>query len=363
MPANSTKILSDSIDVLRFPMAAAVVMLHYSTVIINDATGLLRVFCIIFGEGLCRLAVPFFFFISGYLFFHGLQSWDWSTWKGKLKRRLHTLFIPYIIWIIITLIVLYMYSLLEGEGESARSLSIGHFFFTNGGIKIFWGVNGGLPLGVRDVPLNGALWFIRDLIYYSLITPLIYFFIHRTKRYGVLFLWIIYLLFQGIIPEGFLFFITGSYMQIKGKNIITSVYPLRWVWIITSSLLLLAFYLFYPYSYWARLLKILFFFTGLCAAFSIAAFFIKKHIVSTHPFLLSSSFFIFATHEALILRQIAVPCVKRIFPMEGTILNCIGFFLIPLITLLISMILLLGLKLTMPGIARILTGSRGYNRF
>ena len=57
-----TKLQSQAIDLLRFPMAVAVVMLHYGTTVIIGATGVFHAICVIFQEGICRLAVPCFFF-------------------------------------------------------------------------------------------------------------------------------------------------------------------------------------------------------------------------------------------------------------------------------------------------------------
>lgn len=44
---------------------------------------------------LVETCVPFFFMISGYLFF---RTYDKSKWKEKLLSRVRTLFIPYMVW-------------------------------------------------------------------------------------------------------------------------------------------------------------------------------------------------------------------------------------------------------------------------
>ena len=355
METDWPKLQSQTIDLLRFPMAVAVVMLHYGTTVITDATGPLRVLCILFEEGICRLAVPCFFLISGYLFFKQLQKWDWSIWREKIKRRVWTLFVPYSLWIIITFFVLYVYCLLQCSGGY---ISLYQFFLNKGGWKIFWGVNGGLPLGLRDVPLNGAMWFLRDLIYYTIATPAIYLFITHTRRYGVMTLCLGYLLCQGLIPEGFLFFLLGAYFQISGKNILVLFYPKRVLLCTVSLGLLVLFYVFFDIEYWSRLIKVLFFFWGIGAIFSLVAYLLRTGIIRVNRFLVRSSFFIFVTHEALILRQIAIPLICWLVPIHGQVGGCLRFFFAPTITVIVCLLLLYILERILPRTTNLLIGNR-----
>lgn len=359
MTTDWEKLQSKSIDLLRFPMAAAVVILHYGTTKISYATGLLRGLCIVFEEGICRLAVPCFFLISGYLFFHQLQDWNWSIWREKLKRRVRTLLAPYILWNIITFLALYLYSAIHGE-----HISIVQRFQDVGGIRIFWGIGGNLPLGMRDTPLDGPLWFIRDLIYFTVATPLIYLFVKQTRWVGILLICLIFIFVQGIIPEGFVFFLSGAFLQINKKNMLNLVYPKRFVFYAASLLLLVAFYFFFDSTYWARFLKTLFFFAGISASFCLAATILQKNTVQPNDFLIRSSFFIFAAHNFLILRQIASPFVARILPLsERQIWSCIDFFLTPVVTILICITLLFLMEKFLPKGAALLTGHRYKTRF
>lgn len=104
------KIDSKTIDLLRFPLAVFVVLIHTNPTLelkaLNEAT-----FPLLSGTGIYNLieislksvitviAVPVFFIISGYLFFQKLNIWNWDTYKIKIRTRMRTLFIPYICWI------------------------------------------------------------------------------------------------------------------------------------------------------------------------------------------------------------------------------------------------------------------------
>lgn len=349
MPTDWTKRQSQAIDLLRFPMAVAVVMLHYGTTLINDATGALRALCILFEEGICRLAVPCFFLISGFLFFQGLQEWDWSRWQEKLKRRVGTLLIPYILWIVVDFFVYWCYALIQGE-----TVTLAEQFRQAGGIRIFWSTNGGLPISVKGVPLDGPLWFIRDLMYFTIAAPLIYLFLSKTRQVGIIIVCAIFICIQGIIPEGLVFFMTGAFLQIKRKNICEILWPGRtWLYILSLFFLVTA-CLFFNIPFWGRFAKNIFLFIGIGAIFCWAASLNGK--VKANPFLIRSSFFIFATHEILILRQIAIPFVWRMVSWTGSVWDCLRFFLIPSFTVCICLALLFLMERISPKATNVLIG-------
>lgn len=49
-------------------------------------------------EGICHVAVPTFFLISGFLFCKNIEKWNWLRWGNKVKRRVRTLLAPYVFW-------------------------------------------------------------------------------------------------------------------------------------------------------------------------------------------------------------------------------------------------------------------------
>lgn len=353
MQTDWTKLQSQVIDWLRFPMAVAVVMLHHGVTLIEEATGPLRVCCILFQEGFCRLAVPCFFFISSYLFFNNLQIWSWSVWKTKIKRRVHTLLIPYILWNIIAFFAFWAFANLSGN-----HLNLLQHFQESGGIRIFWGVKGELPIGVRDAPIDSPLWFIRDLMLYTLLTPFIYQFIRWTRAIGLLALCTLFLLVQGIIPEGFIFFVTGAWLQLNRKNVVQLLWNQRkWLYLL-SALLLVATYASHGIEFWGRFLKALFLFVGIGASFCGIAQLLEQNTIHVRPFLAHGSFFIFTTHEILILHQFAQPFVKLIIPNQGAFWPCVEFFLTPAVAVGICLGVLYLMRKILPRTTGVLTGDR-----
>ena len=345
---------SKTIDALRFPMAVAVVMLHSCKTLIVDATGPVKALCIFFQEGVCRLAVPCFFFISGYLFFNGLHGWSWTEWGRKLKNRVRTLLVPYLLWNVIALLAYWAWNHFH-----AGPVSLYQQFLDAGGVRMFWSVTGSLPVGSQAFPIDGPLWFIRDLMLYVLATPLIYLFVRHTGRIGVMGLGLLFLVVRRVIPEGLLFFVFGAYMQLSGRNVLETAWPFRCRLLILATLFLGATcYLNDVSEYWCRISKFFFLVGGIGAAFCLAAWNWESRTRLSVPFLASSSFFIFAAHEILILQNVARPLVDSVIPTHTAWGNIIAFFLVPALAVAICLGLLFVMQKLLPRTTRVLTGSR-----
>ena len=97
-----TKEISVLITTLRLPLMICVVFIHSelkeptSSVVLSFAQSW-------FSRILPTVAVPLFFFFSGYLFFVGINRegrnrLNLNILLNKLKKRFRTLLIPYLIW-------------------------------------------------------------------------------------------------------------------------------------------------------------------------------------------------------------------------------------------------------------------------
>lgn len=347
-------IQSKSMDLLRFPLAVAVIFLHYASTQFYGATGALKVLCIVFQEGICRIAVPCFFFISGYLFFCNLAKWDWVIWKRKLRRRIQTLFIPYFLWIIIALLVYWLFDLYQGN-----QVSLIQYFINRGGLRIFWSETGGFPVGSRALPINIPLWFVRDLIYYIVITPVLHYYITHTQTKGIIAVLVTFLLVRGIIPEGFVFFLLGAYFSINKKNFAEYTWQKRMVLYCLFALLFFANYFFFNIDYWGRIVGAFFRLVGVGTSFCVASELVIRHTVKPNMFLVRSSFFIYAAHEILILRRLAIPLVLSVFPSVGQGWAFLRFFLTPAVCVTICLVLFYVMGHVMPRTTSILTGNHG----
>lgn len=136
-----------ALDVAKFISAFLVVCIHTGPLLDVNATG-----NFVLVQILARLAVPFFFVASGFLFFRKLdfkREWNDYENKAQLQHYLWRLCKLYIIWTILYLPFTYM--LLKGQdGITAHSmlLYVRDFFFTGSFYHLWF-----LPALLIAVPL------------------------------------------------------------------------------------------------------------------------------------------------------------------------------------------------------------------
>ena len=119
----------DTFSQLRLPLIVLITFAHsYS-----------GVRALVVSETLVKVAMPTFFVMSGYLFFGNVTKWNAKIYWNKQRRRAKTLLVPYIIWNIAMAVKLKTFS-----------------------------------LSIFIEPANMPLWFLRDLMIVSLLTPIIY---------------------------------------------------------------------------------------------------------------------------------------------------------------------------------------------
>lgn len=177
-------------------------------------------------SGFCRSAVPLFYIISGYLFFLKVPDGIRSI-EGKMRKRVRTLLIPYIIANIFTF---FFYCLINAIALKFGGVSNALNF------KIFddmanLGVWRTLNLVFINPPIAFQLWFVRDLMVMVLFSPLIWIALKwlvalKRNRFGYLppiFLAAIYIsgYFSGYLTALF-WFMTGGYLAMADVNIKTA---------------------------------------------------------------------------------------------------------------------------------------------
>lgn len=129
-------------DWLRFPLIVGVVFIHcygspfdYNALDFENLSSIdiFNLFRVCISKVLTHICVPTFFYISGYLFFVGMEKWNYKKYIEKIKRRCHTLLIPFIIWntisIFVSMVIIFHYNSWEG---------IVDFFEKNRYLHLYW---------------------------------------------------------------------------------------------------------------------------------------------------------------------------------------------------------------------------------
>jgi len=154
---------------------------------------------------LTRVAVPLFFLLSGYLFFLTLEP----TRRGfalKMRRRLSSLLVPYLVW--------------SGLGLAAyalmQSMPGAENYFTRERILSLPPSQVVHKLLVDPVPYQ--FWFIRELLKYIVLAPGIFGFVRYVRLPGILVIAVAWL-FGYSLPhfnsDGLFFFVLGAYFGVR----------------------------------------------------------------------------------------------------------------------------------------------------
>jgi len=151
-------------------------------------------------------AVPFFFAISGLLFFRNFQMNDIRI---KYKKRVKTILIPYIIWCIIY----YLFNVVVTNAN---------IFFNIANVKP-------VELSISEL-INWlwnteyyTLWFLKNLIIFIALSPIEYFVLKNRKKIpmGIFSFVVAFFIIDAInvrILDGFIFYLFGAYIGINHMN-------------------------------------------------------------------------------------------------------------------------------------------------
>ena len=201
------ELLSATLTFIKFPLACLVVLLHadpsskrldaigFDIETVSSAAASVIWF---FSQYLGHIAVPAFYIISGFLFFYGVKTFDKATYQQKLQRRAKSLLVPYLAWNVIFLIAIAVIGqtnipFLQFPPLLDGSISPVQFI-----------------VAVFVKPLDGPLWFIRDLMVMVVATPLLYQIIKRTGYLLPLLLYVSGFIWHNPHVESLMWFALGN---------------------------------------------------------------------------------------------------------------------------------------------------------
>ena len=375
--ADRSDLRSQTLDLLRFPLAVVIVIIHVfsnrgSGIIFNgneidfsNAVFFEEIKCFI--DGFLRgQSVPIYFFISGFVFFLSVE-WSRGKYIQKLKNRVKTLLIPYLIWNTIALLLMVVS---QFYFASFSSISMSSWNLTFGNIlSCYWVYTGqlfGIEIPGAVNPIDIPLWFVRNLMIVVLCTPLLYRLMKRGNCWFVVSLGVLWF-FKECFDEryaflngwlsAFFFFSWGAYMSINRKDMLVEfgryfrlsvfMYPILGISYVAAV-------------HWCpeicKTIKSLNVFFGLLFAYNLAAWLLRKKYCKASPFLASSSFFIYVSHM-LICGKILKILYVYLQPASSFSILFIHIFTVVLtLALLLSAFYLM--RRYTPALLRVLTGRR-----
>ncbi len=122
----------------------------------------------IFGrEGICCIAVPYFFACSGYFLagHYGDEKW----WLNEVVKRIKSLVVPFYIWMAV--------GILFGITVSYVKKRFLHVEVSDAFLSLPYWEKLVLYLGLHPFRDIGVLWYVRTLFLFVLVSPVIFFFL------------------------------------------------------------------------------------------------------------------------------------------------------------------------------------------
>lgn len=270
---------------IKFLLIILIVCIHASPSVSDELsyTNSLQVY---FSQIISRIAVPLYFFISGYLMEIGLKKI--SNWKDKIKRRTSTVLLPYFIW----------------NGIYGLSLlGLSHVFNLSTSVT-----TDDTPLQViKHIfidPAISPLWFLRDLFMFQLTTVLLIALSNRIKIVILLLLILLWfydfhLPYTTISSEGALFFTLGFFNWLPMFRLFKDYF--KWIFIGVVILSIIDVKIRYSDFWWSLIFHRL---TILIMCYSFMVLTIKpkplKNIINKVKSISGYSFYIFVLHFPLL---------------------------------------------------------------
>lgn len=393
MSDNRKDVRSQALDLLRFPLACVVVTIHVfvgASFVVQGVSYDFTEFwlsreLIVFAQSfLAGQSVPIYFFIAGYVFFLGINL-DMSTYSRKMRNRFKSLFIPYISWNLLASLMALLPFLPVLSGFFPGLVGKSPDFHLANILNMFWDESHGIlpwneeAIKAREghgiIPVDGPLWFVRDLMIVGVTSPLINILL---KRGGKL-LPVISGIAWFCLPEAslghgyqlitaYFFFSLGAYLSFHKRDMVTEFKRMRMSSFVAYPLV--ATFLFgyiyfghreedlmeFGFTGWLIYVKNLAVLAGLPFAYNLAVLMIERWQVHSSHILSSAAFFIYAGHW-LFFQNIEKVLMIIIKPMSNLSVGAVLF-----LTVLATVLGLLGLYMAMrrftPRLLGFFTGGR-----
>lgn len=338
---------SELIKTMRFPLMVLVLYEHsvryYSAPIMlsMDSANIFHFLTEMISHFFCAIAVAWFFFFSGFLYFYHLEEDQFGKkWiLGKWHRRLHSIVIPHVFWnllnVVIVLLVTWLFHIIGITINSDQMVGV-----EKG--PLFWFITG---------PINFPLWYLRDLIVMSLLAPAFY---YPVKKWPWISLAVILILYLVSFKVDFFLFPTfsifgmGAWMSIRKDNILAFCRLLNYPAAAFSFFLLPLATFFHGSDYnYDQFFRLLYIPSGMITFMNICdRLYNFKGYRNLMLKLTETVFFIYAAHEIYILGWTKGLFI-RVFG-ETLPARWIAYLLVPVVTGAICLALFYLLKRVMP---------------
>jgi len=356
---------------LRFPLILLIVYLHSDGASMDNSdiplleSGIYEIVRTLISRIITHSAVPTFFFISGFLMFYRVDSFSVDVYKVKIRKRISSLLIPYVLWNLIALVVWGMR--LHNTGFSM--VDIFNQYADKGFFSCFWIFNvvGDDSVDILGnishltVPANLPLWYLRDLIVVSICSPAVYFVMRWGRVWALFFLAILFLsrMFQncpGLSSCCVFFYSFGAWFSITKRDFATFFHrffqPALWLYALLLGVMV--------WRYGTETASTLFPLLRLIGMFVFLGFAewgIRHSKFSLPPVFAEGSFFVFAVHYVFFMSFVD-QLVGTVLSTTHEVTHVLQYLVTPLIKTSLYTAVYYLLKRRMPQVTSVLIGKR-----
>lgn len=331
--------LSKKLRFLSFFLVILVVFIHNYFGNIPSTDTFSYIFQTTLSKGVCYVANPLFFIISGFLFFRKQEIPSIKNYTEMLSKKIRTLAIPYMLT---SALVLVIYIILKIDQYASITEVIRVWLIA---------------------PIPFQLWFLRYLILLCFISPLIYYLIKKVKYVyltGIVLAWFVFYPQVDWALISITFFSVGAFVSINeiqmpyyNKNrILLSISIIGWIFLSYIACII------YDDNLVVKcLIRNVAILCGLVAVwllYDILYKYINKWLDSD---ILSYSFFIYLFHLPLII--FVRKALMMVIPNSYSVIGAdIVYILTPVVTVIVCVIIGTLMKRFIAPVYNIFTGSR-----
>lgn len=293
--------LSNIIKWIRLPLAILVIFVHCSPTIYDEYNVTASVLS---SQGVfvkvtdfiaivANCAVPTFFVLSGYLFFCNIETLNWKVYCKKLKSRCQSLLYPFLFWnllvffwgLFICAVVAYRdgLSIVDALYGEISSINISDIF---------------ISYKNTGVPCYMILWYVRDLIFLSIISPLFYVMAKYAKYVYPIIAVAIYLFtdyhWHWLQGRAIFFFGIGCWLGVNKANVLKYITS-KWARVFALATIIVCMtYTLSSYHVGSidRIVSI----GVVFSFFVVASILVKRNVLTTFTSYSSSAMFVYCTH-------------------------------------------------------------------
>lgn len=356
---------SKTIAFLRFPLIVGVVLIHsHIKEVIVDGVDLMvgaefpvyTVVSNLLSDVFARIAVPLFFFISGFLFFYR-SKFTMSVYQDKLRKRARTILFPYIFWNLLVIVFFFLGQTLIPFLFSGDNRLVVDYTWRDW-VDAFWAKD--TSGGEIGAPIAYQLWFIRDLMVVMVLSPIVYGLVRYLRQYAVILLGMLWIMdwwfrLPGLSLTAFFFFSAGAFFSVHQRNFVVNMRPLLWPSAVLYFIVAIC-NLYFINESWCRYIHCIGIIVGCIFLISCIATCLDRGYWRVSAFLAGSSFFVYAYHG--IPLALLVKAVIRFFS-PGTEWAIISLYLGSALLIICVGVVLYGLlRKYVPSFLSLITGGR-----